>query len=331
MRGQDRRFANFRRRGCILRSVDAVPDAELGSLARAGDVQALAALLERCRPSLYATAMGLLGNRADALDAVQDTCVVALVRLGDLRDVGAARAWLHTVVRNVCLNRLRQRREIPTDDVEVRGTAPGPEQVLEQHVMRDWVWQALDRLGPDERLTVILRHFTRCGSYQAIAEITAVPLGTVRSRLNRARARLADALLTTVAGTGWSHGELADCRRRTWEEFYRAVHDRPVPRTYRELFAADVEVRDTVGHWHGIEEWSTEERAAISVGVRAAVVGVLASSDITVLEVDFSNPPEWPDHCPPQATFVHRLSNGRSGQLRIHYPRPAPARAADSG
>jgi DNA-directed RNA polymerase specialized sigma24 family protein len=49
-------------------------------LARAGDIQALAALLERCRPSLYATAIRLLANRADALDAVQDTFVVALLR-----------------------------------------------------------------------------------------------------------------------------------------------------------------------------------------------------------------------------------------------------------
>jgi DNA-directed RNA polymerase specialized sigma24 family protein len=89
----------------------AVPDAELGVLARSGDVQGLAAMLELCRPSLYATAMGLLGNRADALDAVQETCVVALRRFGDVRDVAAARGWLHRVLRNVCLMRLRQRRD----------------------------------------------------------------------------------------------------------------------------------------------------------------------------------------------------------------------------
>src|SRR6478735_1134721 len=105
----------------------AVTDAELGLLARDGDVQALAALLERCRPSLYATAVGLLANRADALDAVQDTCVVALLRLGELRDVPAVRGWLHSVLRNICLMQLRQQREVVTTDIEVRETAPGPE------------------------------------------------------------------------------------------------------------------------------------------------------------------------------------------------------------
>ena len=100
----------------------------------------------------------------------------------------------------------------------------------------------------------------------------------------------------------------------------RASHS--AARTYQELFAPDVDVRDPAGQWHGINAWSAEEREAITVGVRATIVGVLASSNITVLEIDFSNPAAWPDHCPPQATFVHRLSDGRSRQLRIHYPGP---------
>jgi RNA polymerase sigma-70 factor (ECF subfamily) len=94
-----------------------------------------------------------------------------------------------------------------------------------------------------------------------------------------------------------------------------------VPRTYQELFAPDVDVRDPAGHWHGIEAWSAEEREAIVLGVRASVVDGLATSALTVVEIDFSNPATSPDHCPPHATFVHRLSKGRSRQLRIHYPR----------
>ena len=53
-------------------------------------------------------------------------------------------------------------------------------------------------------------------------------------------------------------------------------------------------------------------------------MNVLASSDITVLEIDFCNPAEWPGHCPPQATFIHRLSDGRTRQLQIHYPAEYP-------
>jgi len=308
----------------------AISDAELGSLARDGDVQALAGLLERCRPSLYATAVGLLGNRADALDAVQDTFVIALVRLGELRHPGAARAWLRTVLRNVCLMRIRQRREIPAARVELPDVLPGPEEALENHAMREWVWHALDSLSADEQLAIMLRHFTRCTSYAAIAHVTAVPVGTVRSRLNRARARLAETLLSTVAGTPLSHASVEAVQRRQWEEFYRILHERPMPRTYQELFAPDVDVRDPAGHWRGINAWSAEEREAITLGVRAKIMDVLASSDITVIEIDFCNPAEWPGHCPPQATFIHRLSDGRSHQLSIHYPSEHPP-SGDAG
>ena len=297
-----------------------ISDAELGLLARAGDMQALAGLLERCRPSLYATAIGLLGNRADALDAVQDTFVIALVRLDELRHPGAARAWLHTVLRNVCLMRIRQRREIPSAAVEPPYVLPGPEEALENHVMRERVWQALDSLSAEERLAVMLRHFTRCTSYEAIALVTAAPVGTVRSRLNRARARLADALMATVAGTPMSHASAAAAQRQQWNQFYRVLHERPIPQTYEQLFAPEVDVRDPAGHWHGINTWSAEEREAITLGVRATIMDVLASSDITILEIDFCNPVEWPGHCPPQATFIHRLSDGRTRQLQIHYP-----------
>jgi RNA polymerase sigma factor (sigma-70 family) len=297
-------------------------DTELGSLARAGDVQALAALLERCRPSLYATAVGLLANRADAHDAVQDTCLVALARLGDLRDAGAARAWLNAVVRNVCLMRLRQRRELPSDEVESLDTAPDPAELLDRHLARDWVWHALDLLPADERLTVVLRYFTRCESYEAIARLTDVPVGTVRSRLNRARSRLADALLQTASARLAARPD----RREQWEDFYLTLHEHPSPRTYAELFLPEVDVSDRSGRWVGLRDWSAHEREAIALGVRATIVDLVASSDVTVIEIDFTNPPGAARHCPPQATFVHQLDQGRSRRLRIHYPvEPAAA------
>jgi RNA polymerase sigma-70 factor (ECF subfamily) len=299
---------------------EALTDAELGSLARTGDAQALAALLERCRPSLYGTAIGLLRNRADALDAVQDTFVTALVRLEDLRDGAAARAWLHAVVRNVCLMRIRQRRELPSGSVEPPGTAPDAEEALDAHLMRDWVWQALGALPADEQVTVLLRYFTRCESYDGIARVTGVPVGTVRSRLSRARARLADALARAGSHAMTSHSAVERDRREQWEGFYRAVHELPAPATYRDLYVDDVDARDRSGRWRGVATWSAHEREAIAVGVRATVVDVFAGHDVTVVELDFANPPESPGHCPPQATFVHRLDEGRSHRLRIHYP-----------
>jgi RNA polymerase sigma factor (sigma-70 family) len=304
---------------------DSATEAELGALARSGDAAALAALLERCRPSLYATAVGLLGNRADALDALQDTYLTALLRLGELRDAAAARAWLHAVLRNTCLMQLRRRRELPFDWVEPAGEVPDLEEALEVNSMREWVWQALEALPLEERIAVMLRYFTRCVSYEAIARVTGVPVGTVRSRLNRARARLADALRHTITGTALSHAVLEANERERWEGFYRVLHERPVPHTYRDLFVPAVDVSDRNGRWVGVDTWSAHEREAIALGVRAQIVGLLAAADVTVLEIDFTNPPATPGHCPPQATFVHRLDRSRSRHLRIHYPVERPA------
>ena len=129
--------------------ISPVSDAELATLACTGEVEALAALLERYRPSLYAAAIRLLRNRDDALDAVQETCVVALARLGVLRDPEAAGGWLHAVLRNTCLMRLRSsHRDRPLGRVVVPELAPGPEEVLDGHALRDWVWAALGTLTP---------------------------------------------------------------------------------------------------------------------------------------------------------------------------------------
>jgi RNA polymerase sigma factor (sigma-70 family) len=295
-------------------------DAELAVLAGRGDVEALAGLIERHRASLYATAMALLRSRNDALDAVQETAIVALTRISSVRDPNAVGGWLQAVLRNVCLMRLRAaRRDSSAEVVNHPDSGCRPEDVIEQHAHREWVWTALEQLGSDDRMTVMLRYFSRCTSYQAIATVTGVPVGTVRSRLNRARSQLCRQLRRTADGSPFSHATLERNRRVEWEHFYAQLHAAPVPRTYRDVYAADVDVTDSVGRWRGVAEWSAHEREAITLGVTATIVGLIASRDVTVLEIDFTNPESASGHCPPRSTFVHRLDAGRSQRVDIHY------------
>jgi len=298
----------------------ALSDADLAARAILGDAVALAGLLERHRAALYGTAVGLLRNRDDALDAVQETFVIALVKIGSLREPAAAAGWLHRVVRNACLMRLRrQRREAPVAAVDDRVEVPAPDDVIDQLLLRDWVWAAIGTLTPDDRVTMMLRYFSRCRSYEAIASVTGVPIGTVRSRLHRVRTQLGRALQDTVAGADSSHADLAKSRRAEWEDFYAELHQAPIPDTYRPTYSPDVEVTDGSGRWRGVDEWSTHEREAIELGVRATIVGLAASPDVTVLDIDFTNPAWAHDHCPPRSTFVHHLGAGRSRRLAIHY------------
>ena len=149
--------------------------------------------------------------------------------------------------------------------------------------------------------------------------MTGVPVGTVRSRLNRARSVLATSLQKEADDSLVSREVLEQSRRADWESCYADLHERPVPRTYRATYAADVVVSDLNNTWRGIRERSDHERDAIVLGVRARIVDVVAGSDVTVLEIDFTNPDWAADHCPPRSTFVHHLTDGRSGRLAIQY------------
>lgn len=191
-------------------------DGELLAAACSGEAAALGMLLERHRAAMKAVAVTLLGWGPDAEDAVQDAMLVGLRRIGDLRDPAAAGAWLQAVTRNECRARLRRRgREVRVGDPDaVPAATSGPEQAIEEHALRDWVWSALESLPESLQVPVLMRDFTQARSYKQIAAACGVPVGTVRSHLHEARRRLTRRLLAQPAARGTDSGALAARRRR---------------------------------------------------------------------------------------------------------------------
>ncbi|BCB74672.1 hypothetical protein GCM10022251_74710 [Phytohabitans flavus] len=167
-----------------------VLERDLVYAAQAGDVASLGALIERHRASMMATALSVLRDPEDAKDAVQDATVIALRRIGDVRDPDAIGAWLRTVVRNICWPRLRARHAAPLgwfDEAELPSREPSPEELLEKEATREWLWRALADLSEPLRLVTLLRYFSGVSSYEQIATPCGIPVGTVRSRLNQAK------------------------------------------------------------------------------------------------------------------------------------------------
>ena len=195
-------------------------DAALVRAAQAGDTAGLGALLERHRARLHAIAVGIVGHGPAAEDAVQETFLIALRRIGELRDPAAARAWLAAILVNVCRGELRR----PSARVEAGmgpWDLPGPDtaaRAIDDGALRDWVWTALERLSEPLRLAVMLRYFTGASSYEAIAEVCGVPVGTVRSRLSAAKAKLAEELLETAAA---AHDDLWRAAADRWRSARR--------------------------------------------------------------------------------------------------------------
>jgi len=145
----------------------------------------------------YNLARWLMGNPEDADDVVQDAYVRALAGAERFRG-GDQRAWLLSIVRNACYSsHRRQRVRQATDfDEAVHGedtSAPSPEQRAIDRETSRRVRLAVERLTPEFREVIVLREFEGL-SYKEIAEVVGAPVGTVMSRLSRARAQLQTAL-----------------------------------------------------------------------------------------------------------------------------------------
>ncbi len=157
----------------------------------------------------YNLARWLLRNDHDAQDAVQEACLRAYRAFGRFRG-GDGRAWLLTIVRNVCYTHLRQLRREPVleaFDEGAHGSTDNPAEtkaIAWRETKGELLHQALERL-PAEFREVIVLHELEGLAYREIAVVAGIPLGTVMSRLARARHKLQVELLA-LAGKESTHG-----------------------------------------------------------------------------------------------------------------------------
>jgi RNA polymerase sigma-70 factor (ECF subfamily) len=179
---------------------------ELLESARSGNVEAFNGLAQAYQRQVFNVCYRTLGNADDAADAAQDALLSAFRGLRTFNGPAAGlRAWLLRIAVNACYDQLRRRQRRPTERLNTFDTseddgepglaeripdpAPGPEQQnLSAESARN-IQQAIDRLPDEQRLTVVLCDVQGL-SYEEAAGIMSIELGTVKSRLSRARAQL---------------------------------------------------------------------------------------------------------------------------------------------
>jgi RNA polymerase sigma-70 factor (ECF subfamily) len=168
-------------------------DGALVARARSGDRAALEQLLSRHYDRIAALAFRLLGDSRDAEDATQEA-LLAVVRGLDRFDGRAAfSTWAYRITTNTCLDELRRRRRRPeTVELDVQQFG-GTEVRTGQVDQRLEIDAALGSLPADFRVAVVLRDLCDL-DYAEIADVLTIPAGTVRSRIARGRAQLADLL-----------------------------------------------------------------------------------------------------------------------------------------
>jgi RNA polymerase sigma-70 factor, ECF subfamily len=177
---------------------------------REGDMRAMERLIVKYQDRIYNTVVRICGNRDDAVELTQDAFVKVLESIGSFEGKSAFYTWLFRIAVNLTINHCRRRIRTSTEPLEVSLTgrsiaasglramlsddgSPDPARLAIDKEMRELVLKALQQLDSEHRSIVVLRDIEGM-SYIDISETLGIEMGTVKSRLSRARTMLREIL-----------------------------------------------------------------------------------------------------------------------------------------
>jgi RNA polymerase sigma-70 factor (ECF subfamily) len=169
-----------------------------------GHTMAFGDLVQKYQDRLFNSVVYMVGNVEDARDVVQEALIQAFLNLRSFQGSSAFYTWLYRIAFNVAATQLRRKRpKISVDNSrEQSGTEPiddhpGPAELVEMEERGRQVRLGMAQLSEEHRMVLILREIDGFG-YEAIAEILDLPIGTIRSRLHRARLELREELKSVM-------------------------------------------------------------------------------------------------------------------------------------
>ncbi len=179
-------------------------------LARDGDGEAFACLMRAHQDPVYRLALRMTGNEQDAQDISQEVFLKAYTELADFRGDSRLSVWLYRVTTNLCIDLQRKKKRRPTvslvqedpdgkaEEMEFPDLRYAPETQAERRALQEAISDALAQISPQHREILLLREYGD-HSYEEIARMLHLTEGTVKSRLARAREKIAAKLV--AAGT----------------------------------------------------------------------------------------------------------------------------------
>ncbi len=175
--------------------------------ARSGDVGAFEELTTAYYSKVYSICYRMLNNTEDAYEQAQETFIKAFKYIKDFKGNCAISTWLYRIATNVCLDFIRKNKKKKVisieqstfEDLQLKDSLvsdiPGPEKVAETNAQKQAIKEAMDKMSDNNRLVIILRDFMGL-SYDEISDTMKIPVGTVKSRISRARNELRELLCT---------------------------------------------------------------------------------------------------------------------------------------
>lgn len=165
-----------------------------------GDLDAFDQLVNRYENKIYSLTFRFMGNHADAGDLAQETFIRLYLALGGFRGDSSFSTWLYRIAANTCRDEIRKRKRRPNISMDeliesspahvpVADDQDAPEEVIQRMELQRQVQECLNELSQDHRLILVMREIQEF-SYQEIAEVLKCSMGTVKSRISRARQAL---------------------------------------------------------------------------------------------------------------------------------------------
>ena len=181
---------------------------EIIQCAQQGDLEAFNHLIMQYQDLIFRIAMRMMMDENLACDAVQDACLLAFNKFAAFRN-GSFRNWLARIVVNVCYDEIRRQRRHPVQALEQIGHndeelespywladySNNPEKQCEARELQAVIQSCLESISPSHRAVIILIDMEEC-SYEEASDILEVPIGTIKSRVARARTQMMGALQT---------------------------------------------------------------------------------------------------------------------------------------
>lgn len=174
---------------------DSISDAECVRRIQRGETETFEILVRRHEKAIFNLVYRMLGDYDDAAEIAQEVFLSAYRAIGQFRGDANFSTWLYRIALNHASTRrkstsLRQRRLVPIDDTElVDNVELGPAETLEKKELRQRVQRALNELQPEDAMVILLRDLQDI-AYEDVARVLNIPVGTVKSRLHRARQAL---------------------------------------------------------------------------------------------------------------------------------------------
>jgi len=177
----------------VAKTFDNIPDETLAQQAARGDREAATEIIKRIERPVFSLCLNLVGPH-EARDLAQDALVRVLTKLDSFSGRSKFRTWVYRVTTNECLSHLRRRSRSPVQygletDPRPQIGEPNPDSGIQMDESLSRVRGALMNLPDDQRAILVLRD-VRGLEYEQLSEVLEIPIGTVRSRLFRARKAL---------------------------------------------------------------------------------------------------------------------------------------------